>query len=496
MDAMDTTVSDHDPSSSASAPSRDSRLGIVILWAKDAPERVGELVAITPADRRVHVLGRGLEPARVSTWVRALPTRERPGRSSDGGPLDLATLSREQLRFQALDDTALAIENIGKRALFVAGLPTTQAVVRIGDSLRVDGVLVGLCVARTVPMPALAHVAAEAWPAFGAPDAHGLIGEGPLAWTLRDTVAFVAEQSGHVLVHGPIGSGLGLVARAIAADDGDELDVSELDASELVPALVHHADAGRRTMIVSGLEASADHALRLTRLFDDVAVSLRGQRRSLRIVARLPGDPSALPPHARAAFRHVVAVPGLAERREDVPLIARHLVDRALAEAPALHARFTDATGRARLAPELVEQLVSLPLAHGARDVSQALWRALGASTGNTIDPAWSDLRSAPAAREATEPPHAGAGAGEPAVEVPPGVHARLPLLTKTERVIVQHLALSRTSQQIARTMFLSVRTVQNHRARICRKLELSGHHALLGVALALRATLGRPVGG
>lgn len=62
--------------------------------------------------------------------------------------------------------------------------------------------------------------------------------------------------------------------------------------------------------------------------------------------------------------------------------------------------------------------------------------------------------------------------------------------LTRAERQVVQLIASGKTSREIADGLFISVRTVENHRANICRKLELHGSHALLKYALAHSAQL------
>jgi DNA-binding NarL/FixJ family response regulator len=59
-----------------------------------------------------------------------------------------------------------------------------------------------------------------------------------------------------------------------------------------------------------------------------------------------------------------------------------------------------------------------------------------------------------------------------------------LALLTPAERTVLQHLAMNKTSRQIASELHVSVRTVQNHRANVCDKLELRGTNKLLQFAL------------
>jgi DNA-binding NarL/FixJ family response regulator len=60
-------------------------------------------------------------------------------------------------------------------------------------------------------------------------------------------------------------------------------------------------------------------------------------------------------------------------------------------------------------------------------------------------------------------------------------------LFTPTELQIFHALADNATSQEIARKMFISYRTVQKHRSNMARKLKLEGSNALLAFALRHR---------
>ena len=62
--------------------------------------------------------------------------------------------------------------------------------------------------------------------------------------------------------------------------------------------------------------------------------------------------------------------------------------------------------------------------------------------------------------------------------------------LTPTERRIMQLLAEYKTSKEIATTLRLSPRTVENHRNNICSKLSLRGVHALVKFAVEHRSLL------
>jgi DNA-binding NarL/FixJ family response regulator len=62
--------------------------------------------------------------------------------------------------------------------------------------------------------------------------------------------------------------------------------------------------------------------------------------------------------------------------------------------------------------------------------------------------------------------------------------------LTPTEYRILKLLADYKTNKDIAKELFVSPRTVETHRARICLKLNLQGSHALMKFAVQYRSVL------
>lgn len=56
--------------------------------------------------------------------------------------------------------------------------------------------------------------------------------------------------------------------------------------------------------------------------------------------------------------------------------------------------------------------------------------------------------------------------------------------LTAAEKQVLEKLAENKTSKEIAEELFISVRTVQNHRNNICAKLNLKGYNKLLQFAI------------
>lgn len=62
--------------------------------------------------------------------------------------------------------------------------------------------------------------------------------------------------------------------------------------------------------------------------------------------------------------------------------------------------------------------------------------------------------------------------------------------LTKTERKILKLISEDCTSKEIAENLFISIKTVENHRSNISRKLNLHGSHSLVKFALNNKAIL------
>jgi DNA-binding NarL/FixJ family response regulator len=60
--------------------------------------------------------------------------------------------------------------------------------------------------------------------------------------------------------------------------------------------------------------------------------------------------------------------------------------------------------------------------------------------------------------------------------------------LSATEKVILRLVSDGKTSAEIATLLFSSPHTVENHRANMCRKLDINGKNALLKFALEHRA--------
>lgn len=62
--------------------------------------------------------------------------------------------------------------------------------------------------------------------------------------------------------------------------------------------------------------------------------------------------------------------------------------------------------------------------------------------------------------------------------------------LSKREKEVLMLIARNHTSKEIAQQLALSLRTIQNHRLNICKKLSISGPNALLKTAIEHQAWL------
>ena len=110
--------------------------------------------------------------------------------------------------------------------------------------------------------------------------------------------------------------------------------------------------------------------------------------------------------------------------------------------------------------------------------------RALSAGASGYLPKRSSDRELVTAIRLVAD----GSGYVEPnlgAKLVTPGGPSALEPLSERERDIIQLLALGYTNQEIGKKLFISVRTVDTHRAHIMRKLQLETRAELVMFALA-----------
>jgi len=69
-------------------------------------------------------------------------------------------------------------------------------------------------------------------------------------------------------------------------------------------------------------------------------------------------------------------------------------------------------------------------------------------------------------------------------------VNEKLKKLTKTEKKVLRLVAEGKTSRQIAEILFVSFKTIENHRANMADKLSISGKLSLITFAVSIRPFL------
>ncbi|MCB9594344.1 MAG: sigma-54-dependent Fis family transcriptional regulator [Sandaracinaceae bacterium] len=395
------------------------RLALVVVWSRHEPWRVGE-VALLPRTGP-GVLGRG-EPRADDPGERLRWVRQRPGENRPSEPMSSPGLSRVQL-LASTHSAGASLHNAGRRKLIVAGRATDEVVLAPGQTAELENELVLLVARRPAALPAARFFAAEDAGAFGAPDRFGMVGETPDAWALREELAFAAGRDLHVLLLGPSGSGKELAARtihALSAAHRHKLVArnaatlpSGLVEAELFGNVKDYPNPGMQER--GGLVGAADDSTlfldeigelpeeqqaKLLRVLDADGEyhrlgEDRARRSKLRLVAATNRSVARIKHDLLARLSLRIALPPLAERREDVPLIARQLLLDMAAEDPSIADRFVEATERGpfpRLRPELAQRLVTEPLELGVRELGTLLWEAVRRSEGT-----WLAARSGPA---------------------------------------------------------------------------------------------------
>jgi DNA-binding NtrC family response regulator len=272
------------------------------------------------------------------------------------------------------------------------------------------------------------------------------VGESPAVWNLRDQLAWIARADEHTLVLGGSGSGKELCARAIharstrasgpfVARNAATIPAGIVDA-ELFgnvkgypnpgmperPGLVGAADGGTLFLDEIGELPQALQA-NLLRVLDEGgeyhALGGSTARRSrFRLLGATNRDPGALKHDLAARLVLRVDVPGLDARRDDIPFLVRHLLQRAADKSPEALRRFLPSTsGREpRIKASLVDHLLRATYATNIRELDALLWRAMSESSGDAI--AW------PHASPAMGPGPPGPPSSEPSAAPEPAAPA------------------------------------------------------------------------
>jgi DNA-binding NtrC family response regulator len=440
------TISEHDLHSAAGAPAAPDEASatvqaLVLAWSRDEPWRIGQSLAIPPGDPGpVVVFGRG--DSSPGHPKRVLLAEQRSARAASVPALRNPAISRAQLEIQARGSRELAVRNLGRCKLLHRGAVVAEAAVAPGDTLQLGRQLLFVAVQRPAVMPDTA----EGWLAYpefpcGEVDPLGMVGESAAIWRLRGEIAAAASRPSHVLISGPSGSGKELVAQAIhalsprggrplVARNAATLPEALIDA-ELFgnarsypnpgmperPGLVGEADGS--TLFLDELgelpHAAQAHLLRVLdggeyhRLGDG-----RARRADVRLIAATNRDVATLKPDLGARLGLRIVVPDLDARREDIPLLIRHLVRRAAARGDVLARSLLpggDPAAEPSLDVGLCRDLVERRYELNVRELERVLWQRLSPSAHQLQEA--TRAGAAAGASQRGEPGRAGAsGAG------------------------------------------------------------------------------------
>jgi two-component system response regulator HydG len=442
-----------EPEFEETSPSSPDCLALIIIWSAREPERVGE-VALCTLEHPLWVIGRcpgwsashpGQAHPEGDATGEAVPVdlsfsssdgasplgffRQRPLGISDSGSVAAASpnvggeaISRRQLLIRATADS-LIVENIGRCELSVNGTVARTSTVVAGDTLYLRNQLLLLCARRPLVMPALRAYPSQYVGAFGTPDQQGIVGESLAIWHLRDRLAMSARTNFHVLVIGESGSGKELAVQAMhristRAERTLIADNISTIPSSLASALLF---GNKKNFPNPGMEeriglirAAHGSTLFLDEIGDmpeevqpmflrvmerngeyfRLGEESRLQRSDFRLIGAT-NRPGQLRYELKRRFQREVVVPGLNQRKEDVPLLITHALLEQAASGDVDAPRFLR-HGQPRLHPRLVEQLVHHTYKTHVSEISFLLGRAMAESSGDILQPLGSTVEIEP----------------------------------------------------------------------------------------------------
>jgi two-component system nitrogen regulation response regulator GlnG/two-component system response regulator HydG len=352
------------------------------------------------------ILGRGA-PVEEDSAPRVSFVRPRPGRSAiAAAPLTGKLLSRTQLQIRVSRD-GVDVTSVGQAFLSIDGRPVEPGVARRivpGAVVVLSGLYVFLFVMRPAELP---RMAGDVSPhEFGHPDVDGIAGESPAAWTLRSEIAKAPRTRSHVFIFGETGTGKELAAHAIHRLSRRSGPFVSFNAATVTASLAesilfgnaaNYPNPGMRehvglfgqaeggTLFLDEIgELSVEIQARLLRAIEGEYVRLgesKARRADVIVIAATNRDSRAIKHDFLKRFGFQIRMPSVAERIEDVPLLARALILDIYRKAPDLAAPFlrVDADGRmdAVVSARLVVAMLRASYGGNARDLRNLLLRAM-----------------------------------------------------------------------------------------------------------------------
>lgn len=390
------------------AEGKSDALALTVVWAKNERHRLGEVLFPTE-----HCFfGRG--PVDDDEDERIAFVRQRPKKNIHASDVEDAFVSRKAIELRAGED-AIELTAVGKRKLRFNEAEVERVTVHEGDYVELEGLFGFYCSRRPITLP---DGAAELEPkTFGHADAYAIVGESAAAWALRAKVAFFGKRNAHVLITGASGTGKELVAQAIhrlssrskkeiVARNAATFPSGLIDA-ELFGNLANYPNSGmpERPGLIGQADGStlfldeigelpSELQAHLLRVLDGGEYQRLGESRrrvaDIRLVAATNRAVEELKEDLGARLGLRLHLPGLDERRDDVTLIARHLLVRTAAKDPPIGERFFEGwngtTGEPRLSAELARALVLHSWTTHVRELDGLLLKSASGSRGDELE--------------------------------------------------------------------------------------------------------------
>ena len=419
---------------------------IAIAWSAREPSRVGE-IAVLACSGTPLILGRADHVDASESRVRFF--RQGPGSIELRPPVQSPTLSRRQLVLRPREQ-CVDFERVGKSLVRVNGADCDSGSLRSGDVVYIRNELLLMVLQRPAVVPTLRHFNRAHHPTFGDADQLEWSGNrrqrGGCAKTWRSRRKPIRTPSFWARAGRAKSSSPGRSTRS-QLDWGEPSSLatrrrclpessmpSSLATCAIIPipgcqppGLVGEAHGG--TLFLDEIaELSQDLQARLLRVLDSGGEYHRlgegaSRRSDFRLIGATNRDVSAIKHDVLARFAVRIAVPNLADRVEDIPLLLRTIAIRAATKSPDLFARFIarDEGGRpyAQLAPSLVEHAVRTSVQGNVRGLEGLLWQSVAESCGEAL--------TVPAAVRASHEPDA-TSSPPPAASEPTAEDLRLAL--------------------------------------------------------------------
>jgi DNA-binding NtrC family response regulator len=416
-DTTGNTTHPADPSQRrASSPAPTTAIAVAICHSVREPWRIGEVAKGDPHGKRPLYIGR----------EGAAFVRERPGETIETGKLRGDALSREQLEILAEGDGA-RVHNVGRAEVYVNGTQLPQncsACVPLPSVIEITGHTVLLLTRRPLSLGE-PHRLLLPYGHFGEVDALDLCGESAGMWQLRLDAVNAANKGLHTLILGESGTGKDVVARAIHARSYRAkrayVKVNCPDLKEGTAAVQLNGGPGNwpnpgTPRTIGPFEDSKGGVVFLDEIGEvpEVvqAILLRaldgtyarvGETRSHPIecvILAATNRPTSYIKHdVYNRFPIKLHTPSLADRREDIPLLIRHLLVKGL-RSDTERARLlkTDPNGReyVEVDVELIVNLLLAPPPGNVRELWSILQEAINEVGDGTSIP-WPSRRPPPA---------------------------------------------------------------------------------------------------